>query len=96
MALTKDELVQILVKQIGLNGREAHAMIEKLHGEITASSGSGRGGELAGNDEFRRRAMGRPGAADTARGEKLADDARSAAPPRLVAGEAGGKTTRRG
>ncbi len=96
MALTKDELVQILVKQIGLNGREAHAMIEKLHGEITASSESGRGGELAGSDEFRRRATGRPGAADPARGEKPADDARGAAPPRLIAGEAGGKTPRRG
>ena len=52
MALTKDALAQLLVKQIGLNGREAREMIERFYGEIAATLESGENVELADFGEF--------------------------------------------
>ena len=52
MALTKDVLAQLLVKQIGLNGREAREMIERFYGEIAATLEAGESVELADFGEF--------------------------------------------
>jgi integration host factor subunit alpha len=52
MALTKDTLAQLLVKQIGLNGREAREMIERFYGAIAATLESGESVELADFGEF--------------------------------------------
>jgi nucleoid DNA-binding protein len=96
MALSKDELIQILVKQIGLNSPEAREMIERLHGEITASPVPGDGVELTRNGELPRRTTEERDAGEPAAGEALPGEARRIAtlPPRRNAGGAGGKTPR--
>jgi len=96
MALSKDELVQLLVKQIGLNGPEAREMIEKLYGESTASPAPGEGVEPTRNSELPRRTTAEQDAGEPAAGEALPGEARRIAtlPPRRNAGGAGGKTPR--
>ena len=52
MTLTRDALAQLLVKQIGLNGREAREMIERFYGEIATTLESGESVNLADFGEF--------------------------------------------
>lgn len=52
MALTRNALAQLLVTQIGLNGREAHEMIERFYGEIASTLEAGENVELAEFGEF--------------------------------------------
>jgi integration host factor subunit alpha len=52
MTLTRDTLAQLLVKQIGLNGREAREMIERFYGEIATTLESGESVKLADFGEF--------------------------------------------
>jgi integration host factor subunit alpha len=80
MALTKDVLAQLLVKQIGLNGREAREMIERFYGEIAATLEAGESVELADFGEFAvrvkaKRAGPKPtsGAANARRPQRIAE-----------------------
>ena len=97
MALTKDTLAQLLVKQIGLNGREAREMIERFYGEIAATLEAGESVELADFGEFAvrektQRAGRKPksGAANAHRAQRIAEFHPSGKVSKAKAGEGPG------
>ena len=98
MALTKDELAQLIVRQIGRNSREAREMLEKFHGVSTGVPDTGVGSEYSEMHGPRLPATGQPRPGDPEPGEARSSEAHEvAAPkPRHKMVEVGGKTPRSG
>ncbi len=62
MALTKDELADLLFENVGLNKREAKDMVESFYEEVRTALQNGEGVKLSGFGNFQLRAKPqRPG-----------------------------------
>ena len=95
MALTRDTLTQLLVRQIGLNGREAREMIERFYGEIASTLEAGEHVDLADFGVFSvRETPAHPGRRSR-NGESASDGPRRVAEFRPVGPSAPGKSTDR-
>jgi hypothetical protein len=98
MTLTRDELIQLIVRQIGLGSREAREMLEKVHGVSTGIPEAGAGSDRSGMRDPRSSATGQSRPGDREPEQKRSGEVHAVAVPKpghtMV--EVGGKTPRRG